>query len=287
MTEAFEASVESWLTDKPSKLQRIKRGALALWYTRIYRPFRIWGATHWASKTCMASSAPVIAWYFYGSITGWIATLASVGIFAGHSVVSILDQASRRKSSGTNPVTEVATRFGEIVQSFPKGGEHHLHRDDNIRSALGILESVARAVTGANPGEISVCLATYEGSHTERMRLRHRNPGSTRPTNKTFQGTETVAHFACKSGPDPRVVHDLQREFPTAGRRSPTQSNPNYRSIFIIPVERERAGEKRVCGFISIDSVKPYAFYGNKANSIIVVCEPITNHIQDLLEGGE
>lgn len=242
--------------------------------------------THWLSKTCMASSAPAVAWYFYSSISGWVAATASVVIFMGHSLTALFDEMSKKKGQGDDPVTELATRFGEIVQSFPRGRDGHRHSDDNIRSALGIIEAVARAVTKAEQGAISVCLATYEGSHSERMRLRHRNPGSTRRSNKTFHGPDTVAHYACRSGPDPRVVHDL-RKFGPGGRRSPTQSDVTYRSIFIIPVERTTNGERQVCGFISIDSTKPYAFYGNKANSIIIVCEPIISHVQDLLEGGD
>lgn len=255
-------------------------------HNRFHRPLRGWGVTHWVAKTCMASSGPVVAWYVYSSIAGWMAAGAGAVIFLGYSVTNLLDEMSKRKGRDGDLVTEIATRFGEVMQSFPRGGHDPKHGDDNIRSALGIIEAVARAVTKSEKGGISVCLATYEGTHSERMRIRHRNPGSTRPVNKCFDGTSTIAHRACKSGPDPRVVNDL-RAFGSKGRRSPTQSDVTYRSLFIIPVERVTGAQKRVCGFISIDSTRPFAFYGNKQNAIIVVCEPVISHIQDLLQGGE
>lgn len=283
----FHNAVQSWLTERPTRLGRFRRGTAALWHTRIYKPLRFWGVSHWVFKTGMASSAPAVAWHFYSSITVVQAALASAVIFGGHSLTSLLDGMSKRKKQSANPIVELTIRAGEILQSLPSRQVTRTDVDDSIRSALGVIEAVARSVANASKGEIAVCLATYEGSHRTRMRIRHRNPGNSRPFNKSFHGPDFIAHYACQSGSDPRVVHDV-RKFGSASRKSPTQSAVNYRSIFIIPVKRKIRGEgTEVCGFISIDSVKPYAFYGSKENAIIIVCEPIVHHIQELIDGGE
>ena len=65
--------------------------------------------------------------------------------------------------------------------------------------------------------------------------------------------------------------------------KSPTQSSFGYRSIFFIPLSQKVNEVETVLGFISIDSTSAYAFYGNRANTIIVTCEPFISHIQDLL----
>lgn len=284
--QKFLSIANDWLTDRPTKLQRLERWVKAFWYTKIKCKIKGWSTLHWIAKTTMASSAPFVAWYFNEHISGWQATVVSSVIFIGLSITALFEYASKAKSRNDNGIVEVVTRFGELMLSFPRGRGQPTHVDDHIRSALGIIESVARDVTSSERSAISVCLAMYEDCSREKMNIRHRNPGSARRTNKSFDAAGTIAHHACMSGPDPRVVNDICVFGPTA-RQSPTQSEASYRSIYIVPIVRSNDSNLRVCGFISIDSANPYAFYGNKANSIIIVCEPIISHIQDLLTGGE
>jgi hypothetical protein len=154
--------------------------------------------------------------------------------------------------------------------------------DDSIPATLGIIEIVARRITKANKGDISVSLAMYNGNSSDELKIRHRNPGNERPIGKRFSGRYVLGHHACQAGGDPRVVHNL-RAFGKLGMKSPTQSNANYRSIYIIPICRKHNETSTICGFISIDSTRAYAFYANRANTIIIVCEPFIQHIQDLL----
>lgn len=231
----------------------------------------------------VASSGPAVAHVVFGSITLWMAGAASVAIFLGHSAVSLFDQMSKEKKKDTaGSEADLVIRFGEIIASLESQAIDPENTDSSITSTLGVLEIVSRRVTKGQKGEIGVSLATYNGHHVNELKIRHRNPGNERPIGRKFAGTFVLGHHACQAGTDPRVVHDL-RAFGKKACVSPTQSSFGYRSIFFIPLSRKINGIETPLGFISIDSTNAYAFYGNRANTVIVTCEPFINHIQDLL----
>lgn len=66
-------------------------------------------------------------------------------------------------------------------------------------------------------------------------------------------------------------------------QKSPTQSEVAYRSFFILPLTVARGQETKIGGFLSIDSTRPYIFYGKRARIIVVNIQPVIEHIQDLL----
>lgn len=278
----FEQIVQQWILDNPSLPRRAWRATVGVYHNKIPREFRPYSILHWVTKTSVASSAPAIA-FLYGSIAAWTAALAASLIFAGHSAVSLFDRLSKEKSAGGGDTqSEILVRFGDLLTALKASSTAALDRDDAVRACLGILEIFARQTTKSRKGEVSVSLVLYAGSSTSKMRIRHRNPGNDRPINREFDCDSLVGHRACQSGTFPRVVHDI-RKFGRAGSSSPTQSSVDYRSIFIIPVESRRTNGNGVSGFLSIDCRRPYAFYGNRANVIIVTCEPVISRIRDLI----
>lgn len=277
----FRRLIDAWLKDSPGRTLKAWRAGRALYHNKVPREFRPYGLAHWVTKTSLASSAPAVA-YFYGSITAAVAAVAAAAIFGGHSLVGLFDRLSKDKATGVpDSHPEILVRFGDLLTALRANSTAAPDRDDAIRACLGILEIFARHTTKSKKGDVAVSLVLYLGSGTSRMRIKHRNPGNDRPVNREFVSWKVVGHHACAAGEFPRVVHDIRR-FGRAGASSPTQSTVNYRSIFIIPVKSRRNGN-RICGFVSIDCSRPYAFYGNRANVIIVTCEPVINHIQDLI----
>jgi hypothetical protein len=239
---------------------------------------------HWLAKTSLASSAPAVA-LFYGSVGAATAAVAASAIFIGNSVVGLLDRLSQEKTSGTGQAqTELMVRLGDLLTGV-KGGRalSQSDKDDAIRACLGILENYTRLVTRSKKGDISVSLVLFAGNSASRMKVRHRNPGNERPTNREFDATHLMGYHACLRGTEPRVVHDL-RKFGGKSMVSPTQTTVNYRSIFIIPVVTRRGeADEKIRGFISIDCPRPYAFYGNRSSVLVVTCEPILSRINELI----
>ncbi len=282
--EKFEALKQAWIEDRYAWHQRFVRWLKGFYYNRFPKRFRVYGVLHWVAKTAMASSAPVVAW-IYGSITGILAGVVAGSIFIGHSAVSFLDNLSKEKASqsGDNQ-TDIVVRFGDLLAAHRvRKTLDEIERDDAIRACLGVLEVFSRQITKSQSGDLSVSLLLYIGNSRSRMKIRHRNPGNTRPVNREVDADRMLGHTACVNGALPRVVHDV-REFGKSSVSSPTQSKADYRSIFFFPLAADEGEQKVVRGFVSIDCKQPYAFYGNRSNSIIVTCEPILNHIGELIQ---
>lgn len=283
MNSEVDRAIENWLLDNPGWLGRSGRWVQSFYHNRLPRRFRFFGAVHWTSKTLMASSAPSVAYFFYDSITALTAAAASGAIFLGHSFVSFLDGASKDKKSPLSDAgTETIIRLGELLAAVKPRTRDEAARSDAIRSALGIIEVFVRQVTGCERGELSVSIALYTGESNHRMCIKHRNIGNTRPIGRKFDGSAVLGHHACKAGKQPRVVHDL-RGLHKILQKSPTQSDASYRSFFILPLTVKRSEGERVGGFLSIDSTRPYSFFGKRARIIVVNIQPVVEHIEDLL----
>lgn len=280
----YEKKINNWLDGNLGRLYRFRSGLLGIFHNKIPRKFRILGVTHWGAKTSMASSAPVVLFY-YGTIPGLTAAVAAGAIFFGHFIISLLDQISKDKATSSEEFPSgLFVRFGDLLNSLTTRSTEAAHRDDAVRSCLGILEIFARQVTRSRKGDISVSVLLYPDadSSTSRMSIRHRNPGNERPTNRIVDSARLFGHHACQRDRKPRIVHDTNY-FGPEGTSSPTQSSVKYRSIFVIPIQKSSGDGPKKSGFVSIDSTRPYAFYGNRANRIIVDCEPVLNHIQELI----
>jgi len=275
-------AAQSWINDSYPLHRRAAQWLRGLYYNRVPRHFRPAGLTHFVLKSGLAASAPVLAW-LYGTISGGKATIIGAALFFLHSVVSFFDALSIEKNSQTDE-NDFVLRIGDLLASHKVGGTlQDSDRDGAIRACLGMLEIVARHVTKSRRGEISVSLVQYVGSSRSRMKVRYRNTGNTRPVNREVDANRMLGHNVCVCGALPRVLHDL-REIEKSSIQSPTQSKIDYRSIFFLPIKVGEGERQEVKGFVSIDCKRPYAFYGNRAREIVVDCEPILNHIGELIQ---
>lgn len=59
---------------------------------------------------------------------------------------------------------------------------------------------------------------------------------------------------------------------------------PPYRSFFIVPICTARRDGLIPLGYLSIDSTRPYEFYGNRANVLAVECESIIARLKKLMQ---
>jgi hypothetical protein len=280
---ALENEIKRLLDDNPSVGKNVGRWAKSVYHNQWPRRFRFSALVHWTSRTAMASSGPAVAYFMSNAISVLTAALASGVIFIGHSLVGFFDTASKEKKSPTvDSGTETIIRFGEILAATkPRSREENV-RDDAVRAALGVIEIFARQVTGCEKGELSVSVALYTGSSEYQMCIRHRNPGNIRPIGRKFDGRTTLGHHACRVGSQPRVIHDI-RGMSAELRKSPTQSAATYRSFLLLPLVVKRGSTERIGGFLSIDSTRPYCFFGKRARILVVDVAPIIAHIQDLL----
>jgi hypothetical protein len=142
------------------------------------------------------------------------------------------------------PLANAFERMGEVIG--PRGATRIPQRDRDmaLRGCLGLLEAFARDPTKTPKGEISVSLVQYVGDDRKQMRIDYRNLGNTRPVGKTFTTEGLLGHYACAAGSEPRIVNDV-RGF--KGRvLSPTHSKPEYRPIFILPLQAGVADRHRL-----------------------------------------
>lgn len=278
----FQSKIDRWLSDDRSRPDRFFRALKGLYYNKAPQRFRFFGALHWLAKTALAASAPIFA-YYYGSITNVsVVVIATAIIAGGHSAVSFLDALSKQKArSEGDSQADILVRLGDLLNTHkPRRSTSLAEKDDAIRACLGILEIFTRQITKSPKGDVSVSLVLYQGSSRQKMSLRHRNPGNERPVNREIKTEGLLGHHVCETGGNPQVVDDVN-EFSIS---SPTQSKREYRSIFFYPLEVSGREGKFIKGFISIDCKKPYAFYGNRSNDIVVTCEPVLNHVRELIQ---
>lgn len=274
--------IRKWLGQDYSRWSKLRRVMAAFYHNRVPRKlkFRLAGFLHWLTKAILACSAPILA-LWYGSISSfWIAGVAVAGLLSLHVIVSFFDRLS--PSDQKDNQAETFVRVGDLLSLFRSSPIKASHRSEAIRACLGILENMALPITKSVKGEISVSLLVYVGSSATRMRISERNPGNTRPTNREVDGDMLLGHHCCSHDALPRVVDDI-RQFGKGVAKSPTQAKLSYRSIFIIPLDPDPAKGRKAKGFISIDCARPYAFYGNRSNEIIVTSEPIKALISELI----
>lgn len=277
---AFDKAIEDWLAGRPNRWETLR----GLYYNKKPQRFRLFGFAHSLLHLLIVSSAPALAW-FYGSISPSTAVIVGAILFVANWLLKFLSILSTEKASPTvDSQSDLMVRLGDLLTAL--NGRSKVSdddRDDAIRACLGIIDVFCRQMTRAKKQEIAVSLVLYSDRDRVKMRIRHRNPGNERPVNREFDASRTIGHQACQRDGKPRVINDIKR-FGKLAVVSPTQSDVDYRSIYFIPLETMADEMPLIRGFLSIDSKQPFAFYGNRANAIIVTCEPIVAHIKDLLK---
>jgi len=277
----FDKKVASWLSeDEPNLLGRLWKILLFIRYNTFLSGYSLGSLLSWLSRAAMSTSGPAITYFVFSKIALLEAAIASSAIFLLFTVNSVIEQWLKRKSSVVDAASaETWVRIGDLITSVKSSATPADERDSSITATLGVIEGYARTVTRSPKGGISVSLALYDGGSTQKMRIKHRNPGNERPIGRPVKNLSRVlGHIACQSGPGARVVNDL-KEFGHEAMFSPTQSSRNYRSLLLIPITSSRT--QKVKGFISIDSSTPYAFYRNRGAQLMVTCEPLIDHIQE------
>lgn len=177
---------------------------------------------------------------------------------------------------------ELMMRSCELLRLCDDDAIRDVNRAAARNACLSMLEVYVRGLTGAKRGEIGVSLARYVADDLEALRIDERNAGSLRKMGVTFPGRHVLGHHACLAGDDPRAVYDL-KAFGPAAMKSPTGSGASYRSFFIVPIFVNVDGLPAPIGYISIDSTRPYEFYGNRANVLAVECESIIARLRKLM----
>jgi len=276
----FEKRVTQWLAmDDPGLLRRTID---YFWFFRFNKGLAnitFWGMVGWVSRFATTASAPAIMHFVYKRVTLFEALIASLALFILFSINSFVERWLQRKSSIVEAASaETWVRIGDLISSVKSSATPAAERDGSITATLGVIEGYARKVTRSPKGDISVSLALYDGRSTSSMKIKHRNPGNERPIGRTVKQLDKVlGHIACRDG-HARVVNDL-KYFGRDAMFSPTHSSLNYRSMLLVPITSTR--EDRVKGFISIDCATPYGFYGNRGKELVVICEPLIDHIQE------
>lgn len=284
LSEKSKVFVNRWLEEDHSWLFRQRMRIMALWHNKVPRTFRFFGALNLVFKGALICAGPAAA-AFYGSVPIASAATVALVLVALNLGTAFADRYSKVKSNGSDYQSEAAVRFGDLLSTVRKGGIPVGQRDMATAACLGIIENFCLPITKAQKGEISVALIMYEGSSIAKLKVAKRNPGNERPVNRPIKAEHLLGHYACQHGASPRVVNHIGH-FGRDFAMSPTQTRVNYKSILILPLECDSAEGKKIRGFVSIDSTRPYAFFGNRANVVVVVCDPIISQLRELVSGG-
>jgi hypothetical protein len=254
----------------------------AIIHNKLPRRFGFWGIVHWTFRGALICAAPATA-VWYGSAPLTAAIVAAAVLLALNGGTSVADRLSRADKTPADLQSQTLVRFGDLLSTFKRGGvARHADREMAITACLGIIENFCLPVTKGKEGEIAVTLILYKGTSRTRLRVAQRNPGNKRPTNREVDAERLLGHHVCERGDAPLVVNQISH-FGKEFGASPTQTKVDYKSILIIPLRCDDGKRSQVRGFVSIDSHRPYAFYGNRANVIVVMCEPIINQLRELV----
>src|SRR5690606_27676354 len=160
--------------------------AAAFWHNKVPRRIRFWGVVHLLFRAALIAAAPAAAAY-YGTITWTQASVVAAVLVALNIASTFADQLSKSSDGPADFAMEGLVRVGDLLSTYKpsavRGGDS---RETAIGACLGIIESIALAITKARKGEISVALILYTGTGGSRMRVRKRNPGNLRPANREF-----------------------------------------------------------------------------------------------------
>ena len=280
----LQQQIDAWLDGRYSIFAKGWRWVKSIWFNIAWTNGRRRTRWHVASYTLKAltpASAPILSHLFIGNIE-----LTSAFYMAG-AIALLAVGANWVERKVNNPTIkdpfpkEMLRRIGEITSGLHPEATRPDEREHAKRACLTLIELYVRAQFRLPEKSVGVSLILYNGSSSTELRVDARNLGSER-VNKKFRGAHVLGHHACQAGSRPRAVADL-REFNKLVRKSPTGSTVSYRSFFLIPVGEEVDEIYKPKGYISIDTSRPYVFYGNNAEVVAVDCEVIVNHLMTLV----
>ena len=282
LSDRSQEILRRWLEDDHRWYFRWWMKGDAFWYNKVPKRLRAWGVIHLLARAALIISAPVIAVY-YGSITWTQAAVVGGGLIALNIFTSFADRLSKQSVKSPDFATEGLVRVGDLLSAYKGNAIKTAEKEAAIEACLGIIESIALPETKSQKGEVAVTLILYQGTGTSKMRVKQRNPGNTRPKGRGDIDSERIlGHHVCQRGDAPLTVNNISH-FGKEFSRSPTQTRYDYKSILLIPLVCDTPQGPKAKGFVSIDCNHPYAFYGNRANSITVMATPIIKQLKEML----
>ncbi|RHZ95160.1 hypothetical protein D1114_10130 [Cereibacter sphaeroides] len=286
MIEIEDQWVRGWLVEVPTRRRRLFHWLQANRHKSRYKfgqtPLRA-VALIYGSRLLLVVSAPMSS-AFYGSATYTKAGIVAFIILVAYWAANFLGRFWTTSKSGEEDAMSLAiVRAGDLLSRIDGRSLPDDCKVRSIGSCLGLIEAFVRHLIEGGKGEVSVALAVYTAGSSSQLRIIARNPGNERAVNdKPFDGDLVIGHYVARACNDPRPVYDL-KQFPKKFHHSPTRSKVTYRSFMIFPLAVKDGDIRKVVGFISIDSPRPYAFYGNRADRITVACEAVVDHVLHLL----
>lgn len=284
--QTFDKAVEAWLAGTPSWFLRVRWWLAANYYKRIWnKNIRARPVLVMAVKALVPAATPLLAYHVRANaaLTFPSAMLWSGMIFAVAVTVDFVQTLLSLKHNDGTAAEELMMRSCELLRLCGDDAIIAANRPAARNACLSIIEVYVRSLTNAARGEIGVSLARYVPGQPAMLRIDERNAGSLRKMGVTFSGRFVIGHHACMAGDDPRAVYDI-RAFGAEAFRSPTGSKTPYRSFFIVPICTARRDGLIPLGYLSIDSTRPYEFYGNRANVLAVECESTIARLKKLMQ---
>ncbi|WP_343503587.1 hypothetical protein [Alloyangia pacifica] len=280
--EKFERELNLWLAEEPGLLRRSFDYLRYQWHTRPKIEFRWLKVPHTVAPLALAASGPAIAYQTANMITGEIALISFIAILillCGAKILHSWSEAGNGRMSG--PLQNIWVRVGDLLNTVKSTATAHADKDSSIEATLALAASLAAEIARVRTVDVAASFVRYTGTGHGKMKVTHRNRGSERPVGRPVRDLEfLLGHHACLHSAAPRVVADIHR-FGPLGRKSPTQGQPTYRSIFIQPVISSKT--KELQGFISMDCTVAHAFHGRRADDLVTLLEPLKAHIEDMI----
>lgn len=278
----FERELAKWLEANPSFFRRFADSILNGFKLLRLVKFRWLSLPYHFGSLALAASGPVIAYETSGQLSLSEAVLYFVVILVvllASQGLNSWSQANSKRVSG--PLQTIWVRIGDLLGTVKSSATAVKAKDRSIEATLSIAASLSAEVVKVPSDRIGASLVQYNGTGFGKMKVTHRNRGSERPCPRQVKDISTLlGHHACQNEAAPRVVPDIRR-FGPLGLKSPTQTAPGYRSIFIQPLTSTSSGQ--IKGFISIDCTVAHAFHGRKADDLVALLEPIKSHIEDMI----
>lgn len=278
----FEQKKGRWLAENPNFLERKWDDLCFVWFNTAWFQFSWYKFPYFLGQLGLAASGPVIGFYTADLLSLWTALYIFIGLLVFLLITKYLAGIPKRREGRiTRPIQTIWIRFGNLLNTIKSGATPAGQKDASIDFTLALATSLAAQITGIQQQKFAASLLLYEGEGKSQMRVKHRDRGSERPIDRPVNDLDTVlGHHACESGKAPRVVADMRR-FGEYAQKSPTQSRPNYRSIFLQPVVSSQNGA--VSGFLSVDCTVPHAFHRDRAVDLAALLEPLKAHIEDMI----
>lgn len=275
-------TLRRWLEGDHTWYWRTYMWAGAFWHNKVPRRLRPWGIFHLVARAALICAAPITG-VITSALTVSNAIVVAVVLLLFNVATTVGDRLSKEKARSPEFAGTGLVRVGDLLSSYkPDAVRGRQYKETAIEACLGIMESIALPVTKSQTGDVSVTLILYEGSSVTKMRVRKRNPGNTRPLNRPVDTERTLGHYVCQRGDSPLTINDI-KHFGKEFAQSPTQTSYDYKAILLIPLLCDTQDGPKPKGFVSIDCNRPYAFYGNRANSITVMSKPILAQLREMI----